>query len=83
MLVFLGVSITLLCLLFNPILAILFSSLSVEVIKMHTIDLTGIMLIIFSIVFFILAIRSKKAYIVAFSIGYSFLALPLIFLTGA
>ena len=50
---------------------------------MHTIDLTGIMLILISSMLFLLAIRSKKAYIVAFAIGYSFLALPLIFLTGA
>ena len=50
---------------------------------MHGIDLIGIMLIIFSSILFLLAIKSKKAYIVAFSIGYSFLALPLIFLTGA
>ena len=50
---------------------------------MHSIDLTGIMLFIISIMLFILAIRSKKAYVVAFAIGYSFLALPLIFVTGA
>ena len=48
-----------------------------------SIDLVGALLIFISSMFFILAIRSKKAYIVAFAIGYSFLALPLIFLTGA
>ena len=46
-------------------------------------DLTGVMLFIISSVLFVLAIRSKKAYIVAFAIGYNFAALPLIFATGA
>ena len=49
---------------------------------MHDIDLTGIMLSIISSVLFLLALKSKKAYYVAFSIGYGFLVLPLIFLTG-
>lgn len=45
-------------------------------------DLTGIMLFIISSVLFVLAINSKKFYIMAFAIGYSFAALPLIFATG-
>ena len=48
-----------------------------------SIDLTGALLIFISLVLFILAIRSKKAYIMVFAIVYNFLALPLIFLTGA
>lgn len=46
---------------------------------MHNIDLTGIMLLIISVVLFVLAIRTKKAPIVAFSVAYGFLVLPLIF----
>lgn len=46
-------------------------------------DLTGGILFFISSGLFVIAINSKNSYIAAFAIIYSFLALPLIFATGA
>ena len=50
---------------------------------MHDIDLIGILLFLISSVLLTLAIKSKKSYIMACAMIYSFAALPLIFVTGA
>lgn len=46
---------------------------------MHDIDLIGCLLFLISSALILLAVRSKKGYIMAGAIVYSFTALPLIF----
>ena len=46
---------------------------------MHSIDLIGILLFLIASVLLMLAINSKKSYIMTGAIVYSFIALPLIF----
>ena len=46
---------------------------------MHDIDLIGILLFLISSTLLMLAIKSKKGYIMFYAVIYSFTALPLIF----
>lgn len=49
---------------------------------MHDIDLIGVLLFLISSVLLTLAIKSKSSYIMLGAIVYSFIALPLLFVTG-